>query len=50
MRGEGNLLINNVNVGMEFHPIYKNVLSDNRRSLTFENLRKLVVVYCKNSE
>jgi hypothetical protein len=28
---------------------YKNVLSDNRRSLTFENLRMLTVIYC-NSE
>ncbi|KAJ4430186.1 hypothetical protein ANN_22396 [Periplaneta americana] len=25
---------------------YKNMLSDNRRSLTFENLRMLVVTYC----
>ena len=29
---------------------YKNVLSDNRRSLTFDNLRQLVVVYCNNAE
>ena len=29
---------------------YKDVLSDNRRSLTFDNLCKLVVVYCKNAE
>lgn len=29
---------------------YKNVLSENRRSLTFDNLRMLVVVYCNNSE
>ena len=26
------------------------VLSNNRRSLTFDNLRKLVVVYCNNAE
>ena len=24
--------------------------ADNRRSLTFDNLRKLVVVYCNNAE
>ena len=29
---------------------YKNVLSENRRSLTFDNLCMLVVVYCNNSE
>ena len=31
-------------------PDTKNVLSDNRRSLAFDNLRKLVVVYCNNAE
>ena len=31
-------------------PDTKNVLSDKRRSLTFDNLRKLVVVYCNNAE
>jgi hypothetical protein len=29
---------------------YKNVLSDNRRFLTFDNLHQLVVVYCNNAE
>ena len=28
---------------------YKNLLSDNRRSLTFDNLHKLMVVYCNNA-
>jgi hypothetical protein len=41
--------LNNVNVGKEFLPI-KNVLSDNRSSLTSDNLSKLVVVYCNNAE
>jgi hypothetical protein len=48
MRGEGNILLNNVN-GEEFFPI-QNVFSDNKHSLTFDNLRKLVVVYCNNIE
>ena len=29
---------------------YKNILSDNRRPLTIENLRMLLVTYCNNSE
>jgi hypothetical protein len=29
---------------------YKNVLSDNRHSLTFDKLRQLVVVYCNIAE
>ena len=29
---------------------FKNVLSDNRRSQTSDNLLKLVVFYCNNSE
>jgi hypothetical protein len=29
---------------------YKTVLPDNRRPLTFENLRMLIVTYCNNSE
>ena len=49
MRGEGNMPLNNVNVGKEFLPI-QNVLSDNRGSLTFDHLRKLVVVHCNNVE
>ena len=49
MRGEGNMPLNNVNVGKEFLPI-QNVLSDNRRSLAFNNLSKLLVVYCNNAE
>ena len=30
--------------------LYTNVLTDNRRSLTFDNLHQLVVVYCNNAE
>ena len=47
MKGEGNMLLNNVNVGKEFLPIQK--FANNRRYLTFDNLRKMVVVYCNNT-
>ena len=50
MRGEGHIPHNNVNVGKEFLPIQKNVLSENRHYLTFDNLHKLVVFYCNNAE
>ena len=42
--GEGNILLNNVNVGKEFLLIQKCAF------LTFDNLCKLVVVYCNNAE
>jgi hypothetical protein len=42
-------LVVSVNVERSFSR-YKNVLSDNRCSLTFDNLRQLVVVYCNNAE
>jgi hypothetical protein len=41
--------LNNVNAGKEFLPI-QNMLSDDRCSLTFDNLRNLVAFYCNNVE
>ena len=40
--------ITSVDVEMYFSA-YKFMLTDNRRSLTQENLEKLRIVYCKNS-
>ena len=48
--GEGKMPFNNVNVRKDFLLLQKNMLSDNRRSLTFDYLHKLVVVYGNNAE
>jgi hypothetical protein len=49
MRGVGNMPLKIVNVVKEFLLIQK-VLSDNRCSLTFDNLLNLAVVYWNNAE
>jgi hypothetical protein len=47
MRGKGNMPHDNVNVGKEFLPIQKCAFG---QQATFDNLSKLVVVYCNNAE
>ena len=49
MRGEGSMPLNNLNVRKGFLPIQKCAFRQ-QAFLNFDNLRKLVVVYCNNAE